>query len=125
MDVTVQVSCLYCCLPLLYVSVCVGVRSISPPPLAAFPPAVLESELPTDLFSAIFKSQSHQECCAWRALLAHAVALQRPLLAVVAASYEVCYMFNYSCGYSTFCLGLISGGVYLRLAALCTWLHSI
>ena len=62
-------------------------------PPKIFPPALVEDELPSDLFSAIFKSDSHQ--CSWRALLAHAIALHRPLLAILAACYEVvCYMIN-------------------------------
>lgn len=73
----------------LTVGTCIGVHPTSPPPQTVFPPALLESELPTDLFSAIFKSQSYE--CTWRALLAHAIALQRPLLAILAASYEVSY----------------------------------
>jgi hypothetical protein len=67
----------------------VGVHLSSPPPQAAFHSALNENELPGDLFSAIFKSHSYE--CAWRALLAHAIALQRPLLAVLAASDEVCH----------------------------------
>ena len=47
----------------------------------------MEGELPTDFFSTIFKSQTYE--CGWRALLAHAIALQRPLLAILAACYEV------------------------------------
>ena len=56
-------------------------------PEITVPPAVVEGELPTDLFSALFKSQSQE--CAWRALLAYAIALQRPLLAVLAACHRV------------------------------------
>jgi len=44
-------------------------------------------DLPSDLFSVLFKCQSHER--PWRSLLAHAIALQRPLLAVLAACYEV------------------------------------
>ena len=51
------------------------------------PPALEEESLPGDLFSVLFKCEGHDT--PWRALLAHAVALQRPLLAVLAACYEV------------------------------------
>lgn len=64
-----------------------GVHALSPLPQAVIPPALVESELPSDLFSAIFKSQSYE--CTWQALLAHGIALQRPLLAILAASYGV------------------------------------
>ena len=66
---------------------CIG---SSPPPTQQAPHsgALLESELPSDLFSAVFKSQmSH---CAWQALLAYAITLQQPFLAILAGSYEVC-----------------------------------
>lgn len=61
-------------------------------PKRVLPPAILETELPADLFSAILKSQNYE--CAWRTLLAHAIALQRPLLAVLAACYEVGFLNN-------------------------------
>jgi len=51
------------------------------------PPSLDEMDLPSDLFSVLFKCQSHER--PWRSLLAHAIALQRPLLAVLAACYEV------------------------------------
>ena len=51
------------------------------------PPALEEESLPGDLFSVLFKCEGHDT--PWRALLAHAVALQRPLLAILAACYEV------------------------------------
>ena len=51
------------------------------------PPALEEESLPGDLFSVLFKCEGHDS--PWRALLAHAVALQRPLLAILAACYEV------------------------------------
>ena len=54
-----------------------------------FPAALVEDELPGDLFSAIFKCDCHQ--ISWKALLAHAIALRRPLLAILAACYEVSY----------------------------------
>ena len=65
----------------------------SPSPLSGtperdLPPALDEMDLPTDLFSVLFKCQSHES--PWRSLLAHAIALQRPLLAILAACYEVC-----------------------------------
>ena len=52
------------------------------------PPALEEESLPGDLFSVLFKCEAHDT--PWRALLAHAVALQQPLLAILAACYEVC-----------------------------------
>ena len=66
-----------------------------PPPHAApptVPPAepyipIEESDLPEDLFSALLKCQADKT--PWRSLLAHAIALERPLLAVLAACYEV------------------------------------
>ena len=51
------------------------------------PPALEEESLPADLFSVLFKCEGYNS--PWRALLAHAVALQRPLLAILAACYEV------------------------------------
>ena len=50
-------------------------------------PALEEVNLPDDLFSVLFKCRVHQT--PWRALLAHAIALQRPLLAILAACQEV------------------------------------
>ena len=52
------------------------------------PPALSPDNLPDDLFAILFKCQSHS--CPWRALLAHAIALQRPLLAILAACNQVC-----------------------------------
>ncbi|XP_064396222.1 spatacsin-like isoform X6 [Halichondria panicea] len=62
---------------------------VSPPPTV--PPAepyipIEESDLPEDLFSALLKCQADKT--PWRSLLAHAIALERPLLAVLAACYE-------------------------------------
>ena len=51
------------------------------------PPALEKESLPSDLFSVLFKCEGHD--APWRALLAHAVALQRPLLSILAACYEV------------------------------------
>ena len=51
------------------------------------PPALLADNLPDDLFSVLFKCQSHLS--PWRSLLAHAIALQRPLLAILAACDKV------------------------------------
>ena len=59
-------------------------------------PAVLEADnLPDDLFSVFFKCQSHS--CPWRALLAYAIALQRPLLAILAACDKVHVCTAYDC----------------------------
>ena len=55
------------------------------------PPALEEEGLPGDLFSVLFKCEAHDT--PWKALLAHAIALQRPLLAVLAACYEVGSLF--------------------------------
>lgn len=59
------------------------------PPVSprVFPAALVEDELPGDLFSVIFKADCHSS--SWRALLAHAIALQRPLLAILSACYKV------------------------------------
>ena len=51
------------------------------------PPALEEEGLPRDLFSVLFKCEAHS--VPWKALLAHSIALQRPLLAVLAGCYEV------------------------------------
>ncbi len=49
--------------------------------------AVEQEDLPADLFSVLFKCNTHSS--PWRALLAHAIALQRPLLAILAGCHEV------------------------------------
>lgn len=61
------------------------------PPVSprTFPAALVDDELSGDLFSAIFKSDNYH--CSWKALLAHAIALHRPLLAILASCYEVRY----------------------------------
>ena len=51
------------------------------------PPPLEEESLPGDLFSVLFKCEAHDT--PWRALLAHCIALQRPLLAILAACYKV------------------------------------
>ena len=51
------------------------------------PPPLEEESLPSDLFSVLFKCEAHDT--PWRALLAHCIALQRPLLAILAACYKV------------------------------------
>ena len=57
-------------------------------PAEESPAALSPHNLPDDLFAILFKCQSNG--CPWRALLAHAVALQRPLLAILAACNQVC-----------------------------------
>ena len=52
------------------------------------PPPLEEESLPGDLLAVLFKCEAHDS--PWRALLAHAIALQRPLLAILAACYKVC-----------------------------------
>jgi spatacsin len=59
------------------------------------PPALSPDNLPDDLFAILFKCQSHS--CPWRALLAHAVALQRPLLAILAACNQEAVMVDCLC----------------------------
>lgn len=67
-----------------------------PPPYPPAPPTapptdpplpIDDSDLPEDLFSTLLKCQSDK--IPWRSLLAHAIALERPLLAILAACYEV------------------------------------
>ena len=68
---------------------CPSLPSQASPSLEVDVALPIEAEdLPDDLFSVFFKSQSHS--CPWRSLLAHAIALQRPLLAVLAACHKVC-----------------------------------
>ena len=63
--------------------------------------AIEETDLPDDLFSVFFKCQSYET--PWRALLAHAIALQRPLLAVLAACKEVCVESYSHCSIHCYC----------------------
>ena len=72
------------------------------------PPALEEESLPSDLFSVLFKCEGHDS--PWRALLAHAVALQRPLLAILAACYEVS---GWGQGYKSVVLSLSQMHVHL------------
>eukprot|EP00058_Branchiostoma_floridae_P024300 XP_002609790.1 hypothetical protein BRAFLDRAFT_78622 [Branchiostoma floridae] len=53
------------------------------------------SSCPDDLFSVLFKCQNTS--CPWRSLLAHAVALTAPILAVLAACYEECQLLDCLC----------------------------
>ena len=61
-------------------------------PAEESPAALSPHNLPDDLFAILFKCQSHG--CPWRALLAHAVVLQRPLLAILAACNQVCCIYS-------------------------------
>lgn len=64
--------------------------TVSPPQereIVFLPPPLEEESLPGDLFSVLFKCEAHDT--PWRALLAHCIALQRPLLAILAACYTV------------------------------------
>ena len=49
--------------------------------------AISADDLPEDLFSVLFLCQDHTY--PWKALLAYCIALERPLLALLAASYKV------------------------------------
>ena len=49
--------------------------------------AITADDLPEDLFSVLFHCQDHTH--PWKALLAYSIALERPLLALLAASYKV------------------------------------
>lgn len=51
------------------------------------PLPITETQLPSDLFSVLFKCQDHPQ--PWQALLAHAIPLQHSLLPLLAASYKV------------------------------------
>ena len=51
------------------------------------PPPISVKELPDDLFTVLFHCQDHTQ--PWKALLAYSTALQRPLLSLLAACYEV------------------------------------
>ena len=51
------------------------------------PVPLVANELPENLFDVLFACETHPE--PWRALLAHAVALNRPLLAILASCYQV------------------------------------
>ncbi|XP_078689529.1 spatacsin-like isoform X2 [Branchiostoma floridae x Branchiostoma belcheri] len=53
------------------------------------------SSCPDDLFSVLFKCQNTS--CPWRSLLAHAVALTAPVLAVLAACYEESQLLDCLC----------------------------
>ncbi len=96
-----------------------------PPPLRILPPALVDGELPMDFFSAILKSQAYE--CGWRALLAHAIALHRPLLAILAACYEVshCVVKCIILWTNHYYSGFICCGVYLCLAVFSPWLLNV
>ena len=84
-DVELLVACIYT-MPLYFLPL----SAASPPQereVVFLPPTLEEESLPSDLFSVLFKCEAHDT--PWRSLLVHAVALQRPLLAILAACYEV------------------------------------
>ena len=84
-------------------------------------PALEEANLPDDLFSVLFKCRAHQT--PWRALLAHAIALQRPLLAILAACQEVgpvcqCVrIYVYACSLCLFVCVCVSVCMYVCACA--------
>ena len=55
----------------------------------------MSDNLPDDLFSVLFHCQDHPS--PWQALLAYCIALQRPLLALLADCYPVQLLHNYTC----------------------------
>eukprot|EP00731_Ephydatia_muelleri_P024068 Em0016g339a len=65
--------------------------------LEELPSPVGQIDLPEDLFSVLFKCEDLYCEQQWRALLAYAIALQNPLLAIFAACYKGSSMIHCMC----------------------------
>lgn len=63
-------------------------RLASPPADSLAPEEIDPLKVPADLFGIIFRCSEKE--VPWKSLLAHAVAIREPLLAIVAACEKVC-----------------------------------